>query len=344
MEVLRVRDVGEAYSIGIRRILADGQPMPSRAGDVLVMPWPVTTVYEQPTSRVLRDSVRDANPFFHLMESVWMLAGRDDARWLDRYVRDFSRRFAEDDGRMHGAYGHRWLRWLGMSQLEIVGDMLARDPLTRQAVIAMWDPKRDLDQKRGDLPCNTHVYFRARSPGRVGEIPALDMTVCCRSNDIIFGAYGANAVHMSVMQEVVAALAGMQVGTYYQVSNNWHAYVDVLDRMTQSRLYWPGSPSTLLSTQRIAVSSQEARQVLRDATSLCDQLADSSRPTEPVDVAGLRSEWILGTVVPMENLHRAWRRRERDPFVLESLAIAVQSEDWRDAGSEWISRRMRTER
>jgi thymidylate synthase len=54
----------------------------------------------------------------------------------------------------------------------------------------------------------------------------LDLTVLCRSNDVVWGAYGANAVHFSVLQEYLAGRIGVDVGVMYQFSNNYHGYVD----------------------------------------------------------------------------------------------------------------------
>jgi hypothetical protein len=51
------------------------------------------------------------------------------------------------------------------------------------------------------------------------------MTVCCRSNDMLWGAYGANAVHMSVLQEYVATMVGVEMGEYRQVSDSFHIYL-----------------------------------------------------------------------------------------------------------------------
>ena len=67
----------------------------------------------------------------------------------------------------------------------------------------MWDAKQDLSHRNEskDLPCNTHVYFSIREG-------FLDMTVCNRSNDLIWGCCGANAVHMSFLQEYVATMWG----------------------------------------------------------------------------------------------------------------------------------------
>lgn len=258
MYVIQARNVNDAYRQGMQLISAQGIRQPSRAGEVLVLDRPVTTVYERPMERVLFDPKRDANPIFHLMEAIWMLAGWRDATWLDMFVGDFSKRFAEENGEAHGAYGYRWrdhflragqketkedLERMGanpipgeiplptkIDQIVECGQILLKDPTSRQSVMAMWDPAIDLGAKKRDIPCNDLVMFRGRYD-HIDQLWVLDTTVLCRSNDIIWGAYGANAVHMSFMAEVVAAIAGMRLGRYYQVSNNYHAYLDIFNKM-----------------------------------------------------------------------------------------------------------------
>jgi len=250
MHVIRARNVNHLFIEGLTHLAHVGEPSDSRAGRVLVAPWPVMSIYERPMERVLFDAKRDANPFFHLMEGLWMLAGRNDAAFLDNYVKDFGSRFAEN-GIIHGAYGHRWRRALGFDQLHEIVRRLHADPTDRQCVLQMWDANQyeerrggaeggyvygsdDLEGSWRDRPCNTHCYFRVRgrnaTPEETGR-PVLDMTICCRSNDIVWGAYGANAVHMSMLLEYVAGRAGLGVGTMYQLSNNYHGYVVMLDKI-----------------------------------------------------------------------------------------------------------------
>ena len=73
---LRVRNVNEALPVALQMIQAYGQPAESRGMHTLRVPGPVYTIYERPEERVLFDAVRDANPFFHLIESLWILGGR----------------------------------------------------------------------------------------------------------------------------------------------------------------------------------------------------------------------------------------------------------------------------
>ena len=228
MEVIRVRNVQEALPRGVEALFHSGISAPSRNGEVLAMPCPVTTVYSRPTERVIFWPERDANPFFHFFESLWMLAGRNDVTYVEQFakrMRDYS-----DDGEViYGAYGFRWRTWFGFDQIEAVVEELKRDPFSRRAVLTMWSPNGDLIQADGgvgglsskDIPCNTQIYLRRAS----GE---LHMTLTCRSNDIVWGAYGANAVHFSMLQEYLAGMLGTRVGTLYQVSNNFHGYKKTL--------------------------------------------------------------------------------------------------------------------
>lgn len=227
MHTIHARNVNDAFQQGVSLFLQGGSwRLPSRAGDVLEHDTPVTTCLSHPTERVLWDAVRDCNPFFHLFESLWMLAGRNDSEYLMRFNRKMGN-FAEG-GVYHGAYGYRWRNWFGFDQIVECIKMLKADPMTRRCVLTMWSPLGDLINADGgaggasslDLPCNMLIKFEARK-GR------LDMIVYNRSNDMIWGAYGANAVHMSFLQEFVSCCTGIPMGCYWQVSGNFHVYENV---------------------------------------------------------------------------------------------------------------------
>lgn len=217
-EVLKVRNVNHALIEGLWKLRTSGVRENSRNGPVLVMPGPFITQYTHPNERVLFQPLRDANPVFHLMESLWMLAGRADVAFLLPFNGRFSE-YAEADGVQHGAYGRRWRSWFGHDQILQIVDRLKHNPEDRRCVLEMWDANDNATFKR-DVPCNTHAYFDCRG----GK---LNMTVCNRSNDAVWGAYGANAVHFSILQEVMAHEIGVPVGVYTQFSNNFHAYTEV---------------------------------------------------------------------------------------------------------------------
>lgn len=325
-------NVNDAYQSGLNLLKQMGRREDTRNGPALVMDQPVVTQYSAPWERVLFDEERDANPFLHLFEAIWMLAGRNDAAYLVNFAKNFAN-YAEPDGRIHGAYGHRWREHFDRDQLDAVVSELRRDSGSRQAVLTMWDPDADLGNvELRDRPCNTHVYFRLRPLGQLIEavehegIPTrvLDMTVCCRSNDMVWGAYGANAVHFSFLLEYMACRLGVSMGTYYQVSNNFHGYNSTLDKLepkqfgsqpyAEDRVYWVPAftmPETL---------DQDIRNFMR----------------APFDgVFG--NQWFHHTAQTMLWAHRSYKSGDFSSAF--AMLDNVQSPDWRIAAGQWLARR-----
>ena len=237
MHTIHARNVSEAFVDGMNLLYENGVERESRAGTVLEYPTCVATVYEKPWERVLFNPARDANPFFHLMESLWMLRGQRDVKSLVRYNKrmdDYS-----DDGEVfHGAYGHRWRNHFSqdyrvLDQVKVIIRRLGKNPGDRRCVLQMWDASYDLNVNKVDIPCNTHVYFKIRDElggdDRSGYLNKLHMTVCCRSNDIIWGAYGANAVQFSMLQQYMSDCLDIEMGPYIQISDSFHAYKDIFD-------------------------------------------------------------------------------------------------------------------
>jgi hypothetical protein len=322
MRSVAARNVNEAYENGLYLMGLFGVKEDSRNGPVIVMPEPYCTDYQYPLERVLFDRKRKANPFFHLFEAMWMLAGRNDATWLDQFVHDFSARYAEPNGKMYGAYGYRWRHQFNMDQLAESIRLLKADHNTRQVVIQMWAAVFDLGAIVKDKPCNTHIYFRIRNG-------ALEMTVCCRSNDMIWGAYGANAVHFSFLHEYIALCVGVEVGSYYQISNNMHVYQDTLDRLGGRNYYDPYLVGLVSPTPLIA-KDESPQHFLEDIGIWCD---------DPVGEASLYEfVFIEQTLIPMYKAHQLWKATKNKDAV-NAVLKTVAASDWRLAAMQWIGDR-----
>lgn len=301
-----------------------GQVEDTRNGPVVRFPGPLVTEWTNPRKRVLFSPLRDANPFFHLMESIWMLAGRNDVAFVSHYnkrIADFS-----DDGvKFHAPYGYRWRKHFHVDQLTECVNLLRSNPKDRRVVMAMWDPAYDLAVQGKDFPCNTTIYFSTLNH-------KLDMTVCNRSNDIIWGLYGANAVHMSMMMEIVACGADLELGTMYTLSNNAHFYPEnfkyALDDIADDedtvfylgeRQYWnrlvntPGSYELFLSD--------------------CHDTCHAGRVVSP------RTGFFRDTIEPMM---RAWEcHKNCNTGMAIRVASTIAAEDWKSACVEWLQRRMK---
>jgi thymidylate synthase len=356
MQTLTGRNVNQLWARAVPLIQQLGVKSPSRAGDVLVAPHPVMSVTTAPMERVLFDKARDANPFFHFFEALWMLNGRRDAAFLDTFVHDFGSRFAEAHGNLYGAYGYRWRFGFDVDQLNVAVDRLRKDPFDRRVVIAMWNPeddclepdfmdddKQELYPEPKDLPCNTHIYLRVREepvPGDEGDEPetvrVLDLTVCCRSNDIVWGAYGANAVHFSFLLEYLAGRIGVRVGTMYQLSNNWHAYVPVLERLNAkvdhtTKLFTP-EPYSGGSVQPVPIGKawDEWDKDLKEFMRWTERPLD--RGTRVIE-----NQWFETTAKPLWKAHAAHRLGE----TANAFAFTndVEASDWGLAARQWLERR-----
>lgn len=302
---------------------------------------PVTTVYTRPWQRVLFDERRDANPFFHLFEAMWMLAGRNDAEWLSQFSSKIGQ-YAEDDGHFHGAYGYRWRSHFTSEerghydpafrtdQVSELITLLRNAPDTRRAVLAMWDPASDLNIDARDIPCNTHIYFKRRGDW-------LNMLVSCRSNDLILGCYGANAVHFSVLQEYVAAALECAVGTYTHVSDSWHFYEDnpyaqyVLARRDQEQAYTYRDYYTPGHGPQIG-----ALELFGDFENVAHDLTQFMH-VEWDDVAAYKTYPFQAIMYPMRNAYSAYKKKDYGTAL--TIAKSIASPDWRIACTEWLERR-----
>lgn len=343
--VIVAEDVEHALSNGLTHLLAAGQRMPSRAGDVIVAPCPVVTTTTDPRRRWLLSAWRDANPFFHLVEAAWMLAGRDDSASLLPYVKRFSE-FAEADGHVHGAYGRRWRSWFGVDQLQECAARLRAAPHDRQAVIDMWDGEVDLTGDWKDRPCNTHAYLRVREKQVGGwseghdtgaiTMPVLDLTVCCRSNDAVWGAHGANAVHFSYLLEYLASAAGVECGHLIQVSNNYHAYCWLADEMI-------GRPDFGYSDPRIGSLQVRpmgsAADVDTDLPGLWQELDEIRGGVLLATPSKLRTAFATD-VLAAARAHKVWSIGQPER-AQEILTDEMSTAGWHMACSEWIQRRVR---
>lgn len=328
MHVVRVRNVHHALPTTLNDLRRLGVRRESRNGPVIKFPEPVTTVYERPEERVLFWPQRDANPFFHFFEALWMLAGRNDTKFVAGFVKNMLN-FSDDGKTFHGAYGYRWRKAFGMDQLDLIIETLRANPDDRRSVLQIWDADQDLAKQGKDFPCNLTATFQVTEEG------AVDMTVFNRSNDIVWGAYGANAVHFAFLQEYVASSLERRVGVYRQVSANLHGYLGTLDPV-----------------QHLADEATTAHQQCPYAQGLVQSfpLMQTDRKhwdrdllmfLEEGPIVGLGDPFFRRVATPLWFAHHAYKENEGEAKFYVPLEILEQcrASDWRKAAEEWITRR-----
>ena len=215
---ITVKNAHTGLPLMVNHALDFGFKQPSRNGPTIEFDGITVIEYTKPLERQIFCPVRDENPFFNYLEGLWMLAGRRDVEFLKKIVGNMAT-FSDDGIVFNAAYGYRMREHFGFDQLREVVKQLRENRDTRQAVVQIWETE-DLYKYTKDKACNTQIVFKIRDN-------KLNMTVFNRSNDLIWGALGANKSHFSMIMEYVAEAVRVEVGRYYQVSNCMHVYTDL---------------------------------------------------------------------------------------------------------------------
>ena len=195
----------------------EGEEVGSRDGSRVMERLHETVTLTEPRSRYMLLPQRKASLPAQIAETMWVLSGRDDVDWLSTYL-PRAPQFSDDGEVWRGAYGPR-LRSSGealLDQVDYVVELLKGDPLTRRAVIQIYNA--DIDSQPGkDIPCNDFITFQSR-------LGKLHMHVFVRSNDLVWGWSGINTFEWSVLQEVIASILGIGVGNLTFATSSLHIY------------------------------------------------------------------------------------------------------------------------
>lgn len=318
---IRARNVNELFSEMFWKLRGVGVRESSRNGPVIRFPEPVITTIDRPCERVLFHKGRDANPIFHLLESIWILAGRRDVAFPALFNSRIGQ-YSDDKENFNAAYGYRLRHHFGADQVKTAIEMLKKDHTTRQCVLQLWDPA-DLNKTTLDKACNTELVLSINQ-GR------LDLLVFNRSNDMWFGYAGANPVHFSVIQEFIATAVGVTVGYYRTVSNNLHLYTEMYD--AEKYLAFPPE-SQAYDAYRHGVKSlpimrqnDDYKSWLRDAEEFCND------PFIRKD----RYSFFDTVAHPMAMVSKVRKEKTGDG---RYWANQIAAQDWRIATQDWITRR-----
>lgn len=330
----------------------------TRNGPVLQAVEPVIVTYLNPLQRVLFNIARDCNPFFHVAEALWMLNGNNNVDYLTWFNSGISK-YSDDGKTLHGAYGHRWREYFGYDQLDWIIEELTANPSSRRCVLQMWDGGRtefviDRNSKghllntgtweaidgTGDLytathggkdvPCNISAMFLVNN----GK---LDMTVCNRSNDAIWGMLGANVVHFSFLQEYMAAGIGVPVGFYHQITNNLHVY---LEKFEPAKWLSPINERLAPAYYSDEWNNNQLIPLVYKRHRFDHQLAHFIDNAEgcPIRTDHTYEEpFLVHVAIPMFKAFA--RHKDRDYEAALKTCDRILSIDWRIASYNWISKR-----
>jgi len=157
-------------------------------------------------------------------EWQWYLTGLPNVKMLGEIygkVPDIWERMANEEGYVNSNYGYQWQRHY---QLDMVVDMLKKNPNTRQATISIFDGK-EREKYDKDTPCTYAIQFTILNN-------KLNMCVTMRSNDLWYG-FCNDQYCFSKLQLMVADKLGIRLGEYYHFAHNLHLYNNIIEKINE---------------------------------------------------------------------------------------------------------------
>lgn len=344
MPHVKFRNVNDAFTGLVEAFKLKGDntfETESRVGKVRQVREPVAVTYENPLQRVLFNSARDANCFGHVMESIWMLAGKNDVASVSYYMSDYGKITSDDGLTANGAYGYRWrhaaciegmggVPEAGLDQLQIIAEHLKKTPGSRRAVLAMWNVEDDLlkiDVTK-DVCCNISCTFQIQEGKLV-------LTVFNRSNDLIWGMLGANVVHFSMIQEYMAAHIGVEVGPYHQITTNLHVYLDRFkaeEWLADTTPDWYSHEGKNLNAPHF--------KLVEDPKRFDDELylfVENVMAKKYIDSFIFREPFFAHVALPMAQAFNAYKAKAWDEATIHCNNIKAW--DWQFVAHQWIQKR-----
>lgn len=168
-------------------------------------------ILTQPRARISRTESK-GRIFSALGELLWYLSGSDDIEFIKHYIPKYEP--PKVGKRILAAYGPRLFRpKSGPSPFARILDLLKKRPLSRRALLPIYEPK---DMLSDDSPCTSSLQFLIRDS-------KLDLVAHMRSNDIWIGL-PHDIFAFTMIQELAARSLSVEIGNYYHFVGSLHLY------------------------------------------------------------------------------------------------------------------------
>lgn len=225
MYELKSKRVGAMFGAALRLLSTDG----NKISDGTIELQNVAFTLTDPTNRFVRSSLMPASCNYIKREILWYFTGsRSPAmvatakRWKKVTV----------DGEVNSNYGDYLFGdgyIIGGEMPYVVTELMKKD--SRRAVAFIGNNSTYAQMWTGkDFPCTTTLQFFKRN----GK---LDLNVYMRSNDLIYG-WRNDLPFFTLLQEMVAADIGVELGTYTHIAGSLHIYPKhqyLLDRFSEDK-------------------------------------------------------------------------------------------------------------
>jgi thymidylate synthase len=208
-------NANELYLKLIKSISEDPEYVTSPRGMDIKENIGVVAKIHNPLDCLITIKERKMNYAFAAIEKLEYLSGQTDAERLIFYNQNFAN-YSGDYGYFDGAYSERLQYWF-----KHIVALLKKDRDSRQAVVSIYGPQDRHTSK--DIPCTVIFQFIIRNN-------KLNMIAYMRSNDLLWGVpYDTNG--FCFIQEAIASLLGVELGTYELHAGSLHIYTEREDQL-----------------------------------------------------------------------------------------------------------------
>lgn len=200
----------------------------SRLGETLEL-MKVCISIENSRDRWVLGRMPMISPAFAIAEIFWILSGSNDSSFINTW-NPIMKKYSGNGEIYHGAYGFRLTNNLGYDQILKVFETLKHNPTSRQAVLQIWDGKKDLPQNNGipnnsDIPCNLLSMLKIRNN-------KLEWSQIMRGNDF-FRGMPYNFIQFTTLQEIIAGWLELDIGEYFYFTDSLHIYESDFEKFSK---------------------------------------------------------------------------------------------------------------
>jgi len=212
------------YRDTLHHIYSEGEDLFSQRTGVHTKAVPGYTYNIEPSKGFPLLTLRKIPVKLFCAEVVWMITGEKHLSFLRKFTKIWDD-FAEEDGTVEAAYGHRWRVHFGRDQLIDLVEHLREEPSSRQAVVVMWDPASDglRSAKKKNVPCPFTWVANI-----IGD--KLNLHLVIRSNDMMLGNPHDTA-GFALLQAMIAQELGVAVGKLTISISHAHIYSNHFDQL-----------------------------------------------------------------------------------------------------------------
>lgn len=204
----------------IGEIVANGESIHPSKGECKELTGVLLEIAD-PRARLSRTETR-GKPFSCLGELCWYLAKSKHVDFISYYLSKYQD-FADGEEVFCG-YGPRLFDWGGINQVMNVTSRLRTNPVSRKAVIQLFD-RGDIVDEHNDVACTCTLQLMIRRN-------SLHMLTTMRSNDV-FKGLPHDVFCFTMLQEIVARSLSVELGTYKHAVGSLHLYGTDVDAARQ---------------------------------------------------------------------------------------------------------------